>query len=181
MSQSVGIEQLTEVVQKKYPSIELFPANPAAFYFEERVHMQCFYCKNYDLNWKCPPRIPKIDYEKVIREYDRGAFVKIELPFDEENFPDVRARSTNELHQALLYLERYLWEQDCPMALSFLGGSCKLCKNGCNPVRCSNPYQARVPLEATGVNVLKTVEEQTGIHLGFPPKNTLKRVGLLLW
>lgn len=178
---SVNIEILQREASKKYPAAELFHADPSRFYFEERVRMNCFYCKNYNLNWKCPPRIPDIDYQKMMQEFQFGAFVKIELPFNEYNFQDIRNRTTNELHQVLLYLERFLWDHDYPMALSFLGGSCKLCKGGCGKERCNNPYLARVPLEATGVNVIKTVEEQTGIHLLFPPQNTLKRVGMLLW
>ena len=181
MKTTITIDALRQALREQYPHMALFPADPSAFYFEERVCMNCFYCKNYDRNWKCPPRIPKLDYQKLMGEFDQGAFVKIELPFTQQDFPDIRSRTTNELHQALLYLERFLWDNDCPMALSFLGGSCKLCKGGCGKERCNNPYLARVPLEATGVNVLKTVEEQTGIHLSFPPKDTLTRVGLLLW
>ena len=177
----VNIEILQREARKKYPATELFQADPSRFYFEERVLMNCFYCKNYNLNWKCPPRIPEINYQKMMQEFQYGAFVKVELPFTEDNFQDIRSQTTNDLHQVLLYLERFLWDHDCPMALSFLGGSCKLCKGGCGKERCNNPYLARVPLEATGVNVIKTVEEQTGIHLQFPPQGTLKRVGLLLW
>ena len=178
---SISVEILQREARKKSPAVELFHADPSRFYFEERVRMSCFYCKNYNLNWKCPPRIPEIDYQKMMQEFQFGAFVKIELPFNESNFQDIRSQTTNDLHQILLYLERFLWNHDYPMALSFLGGSCKLCKGGCGKERCNNPYLARVPLEATGVNVIKTVEEQTGIHLQFPPEETLKRVGLLLW
>lgn len=181
MNLAIEIETLQTEIVKKHPAIVLFPANPSGFYFEERVRMNCFYCKNYNLNWKCPPRIPALDYPKIFQEFTNGVFVKIELPFTPDTFSDIRTRTTNELHQALLDLEHILWEHDCPMALSFLGGSCKLCKGGCSSERCNNPYLARVPLEATGVNVLKTVEEQTGIHLTFPPKDTLTRIGLLLW
>lgn len=181
MKHTLGLETLTDAVREQYPGIRLLPANPKAFCFEERVLMNCFYCKNYNLNWKCPPRIPKIDYQRMMAEYDNGAFVLFEFAVNEDNFSEIRAKSTNDLHHALLALEKYLWEHDRPMAISFIGGSCKLCKNGCGPERCNNPYLARVPFEATGVNVLKTVEEQTGLHLSFPPREKLSRVGLLLW
>lgn len=181
MKSTIDIEFLREEAAKQNPAVTIFPADLTKFYFEERVSMNCFYCKNYNLNWKCPPRIPKLDYPKLFQEFQHGAFVKIELPFCKETFSEIRSRTTNELHQVLLALEKVLWDHDCPMALSFLGGSCKLCKGGCGTERCNNPYLARVPLEATGVNVIKTVEEQTGLHLTFPPKDTLTRVGLLLW
>ena len=44
------------------------------------------------------------------------------------------------------------------MAISFIGGSCKLCKNGCAKDKCNNPGMARIPLEATGVNVIKSLD-----------------------
>ena len=181
MRNEIRLAWLADEIKKEYPQIELFPADMSRFHFERRVKMNCFYCKNYGLNWKCPPKIPDIDYQKMMCEYDHGAFVKIELPFQPDDFQEIRARTTNDLHQALLKLEKILWEQNQPMAISFIGGSCKLCKNGCGPDRCSHPYESRVPFEASGVNVVKTVEEQTEIRLSFPPKNTLKRVGLLLW
>lgn len=181
MNNEPDMTWLMEEIRKSYPQIELFPADMQAFYFEERVKMNCFYCKNYGLNWKCPPRIPQIDYQKMVKEYAHGAFVKIELPFQRDNFQEIRSRTTNDLHHALLKMEKLLWERDCSMAISFIGGSCKLCKDGCGTERCNNPYMARVPFEAIGVNVIRTIEEQTGIHLGFPPKDTLTRVGLLLW
>lgn len=74
-----------------------------------------------------------------------------------------------------------MWEHNRPMAISFIGGSCKLCKNGCGPERCNQPYSARIPFEATGVNVIKTMEEQTGVKITFPPKDKLERIGLILW
>lgn len=160
--------------------IKLYAMSPKDLVFEERVKLNCFYCKNYGTHWKCPPRIPQIDYQKVVGEYRHGAFAKIELPFTEADFPDVRVRSTNELHRALLKLEKYLWEHDEPMALSFIGGSCKLCKNGCGSERCNNPYQARMSMEAAGINVVESVGKY-GISVVFPPEGKLARIGMLLW
>ena len=47
---------LADEIKKEYPQIELFPADMSRFHFERRVRMNCFYCKNYGLNWKCPPK-----------------------------------------------------------------------------------------------------------------------------
>lgn len=181
MSHALTLQRMEEAIHVQFPELRLFPADMSTFFFEERVTMNCFYCKNYGVNWKCPPKLPKIDYKKMMTEFEKGAFAFLELPFQKENFQEIRTRSTNDLHRALLALEKYLWENDRPMAISFIGGSCKLCKNGCGAERCNSPYLARVPFEATGVNVLKTFESQTGIHLSFPLKEKLARVGLLLW
>ena len=158
----------------------LYPMEPRTLVFEERVKLNCFYCRNYDSNWKCPPRIPKLDYQQVLGEYEHGVFVKLELPVTSDTFGEIRTRSTNELHRMLLDMEKYLWDRNYPLATSFIGGSCKLCKNGCGKERCNNPYLARIPLEATGCNVVKSAQ-QAGISIVFPPEKTLTRIGLLLW
>lgn len=158
----------------------LYPMVPSDLVFEERVKLNCFYCKNYNTHWKCPPKIPPIDYQKVVSEFEHGVFVKIELPFSESDFSEIRVRSTNDLHRSLLKLERYMWEHNYPLSISFIGGSCKLCKNGCGIEHCNNPYQARMSMEGAGINVVKSLEKY-GLRIVFPPKNNLTRVGMLLW
>lgn len=174
------ITVLEKAVQAEYPQITMHKADVNKIYFEKRVRMNCFYCRHYNSNWKCPPRIPDIDYKSMMQEYDNAAYVKIELPFTDDDFQEIRAKTTNDLHKAMLLLEKELYNMNCSMAISFIGGSCKLCKNGCGAERCNNPYIARIPLEATGVNVVKSALE-SGIEIVFPPKDTLLRVGLLLW
>lgn len=167
-------------VVREYEQLRLYDMSPQDVVFEERVKLNCFYCKHYGLSWKCPPRTPQVDYQKLVREYEHGVFARLELPFTQDDLADVRVRSTNELHRALLKLERYLWDHNRPLALSFIGGSCKLCKNGCGKDRCNHPYEARMSMEAAGINVVKSLEKY-GITVAFPPKNTLVRVGMLLW
>lgn len=179
MTQVINSNSLSREIEPD-GSIRLYDMSPNDLIFEERVKLNCFYCKNYGTHWKCPPRIPGLDYTQVIREYSHGVFAKIELPYTDADFSDVRIRSTNDLHRALLKLEGYLWKHNFPMALSFIGGSCKLCKNGCGKDRCNNPYQARMSMEATGINVIKSVEKY-GISITFPPHGILMRVGMLLW
>lgn len=171
--------ELKDVIAE-YDAVRLYPMSPQKLIFEERVKLNCFYCKNYGQNWKCPPKIPQIDYQKMVSEYQYGVFAKLELPFTEETFGDVRTQSTNRLHQALLKMERYMWEHNMPLAVSFIGGSCKLCKNGCGKERCNNPYLARMSIEAMGVNVVKSAEA-CGISIAFPPERRLVRLGMLLW
>jgi predicted metal-binding protein len=55
-----------------------------------------------------------------------------------------------------------------------------LCKNGCGADKCNNPYLSRAPVEATGLNVLKTAAKY-GIDIIFPPKETMFRIGMILW
>lgn len=149
---------------------------------EDRVKLQCFHCKNYKNKWTCPPRIPEIDYIKLFYEYQNAALVYCKMMFETmEEFDIIRVESTNILHRALLELEEILYKNNKPLAVSFIGGSCKLCKDGCNKEKCQHPDLARIPLEGTGVNVINLVREALDIDIVFPPVNYLYRVGLLLW
>ncbi len=149
--------------------------------FEERIKLKCFYCNNYNKKWTCPPKIPKVDYKKIIKEeYTNGLILCYSEEINEDNFEIVRSRTTNKLHGMLLKLEKLLYDNNMVVVLSFIGGSCKLCKNGCNPERCNNPLLARISMEGAGINVIKTVEK-LGFKVKFPIENELSRYGLLLW
>lgn len=154
--------------------------DPEKLVFEERVKMNCFYCGKYNSCWKCPPKIPDIDFQKMLREYDNVALVYHKYPLEKQNYDIARVESSVQLHRALLMCEKWLWEHNNSTALSFIGGSCKLCKTGCAPNKCVNPYQARSPVEGLGINVIKSAE-QFGIHINFPPEQYMMRIGLLLW
>lgn len=174
------IEKLQNEINKNFQNIYFKTINVEDIVFEDRVRMNCFYCGKYNKNWKCPPKIPALDYKKVFSEYENIAMVYLKMPFNEESYSDIRNESSRILHKALLSSEKLLWNNNYSMAISFIGGSCKLCKNGCGLNECNNPYMARTPIEATGVNVVKTAEKY-GVSVVFPPKENLLRIGLLLW
>lgn len=177
----IDLEEILEVIQKKYPYIQGMMIEPSDLVFEERVRMSCFNCGKYNSNWKCPGNMPKdIDYKKMVNEFDKGALIYLKMPLEGTNYNDVRASSSIMLHKAILEIEKILWQRDTALVVSFIGGSCKLCKNGCGAERCNNPYNSRSPLEAIGVNVKKSVEKY-GIDVTFPPKDYMLRIGLVLW
>lgn len=154
---------------------------PSDLVFEENVKMNCFYCGKYNNNWRCPPRLPDIDYKKMMNEYDAGLFVVLSYDIAEDSeYEMVRNNSSIVLHKTLLDLEKWMWKHNCSNAISFIGGSCKLCKGGCGKEKCSNPYMSRSPLEAVGVNIVKSAGKY-GIDIRFPADRRLTRIGLLLW
>ena len=154
--------------------------DPLDIYFEERVKLSCYYCPRYNTKWTCPPRIPSINFPRIFKEYKNGLFVICKMDATKERFEDCRVKSSLLIHKALLNLEQKLYESNCSLHASFLAGSCKLCRNGCNKESCNNPGLARIPLEATGVNVIKTLEKKD-ISITFPVTSTIVRVGLILW
>ena len=163
------------------PKAKYYFMDPRQTVFEECVRMNCFYCGKYGRNWRCPPNLPDIDYPKMFSEYDEGLFVSFSFDVtDKAQYESIRAESSVILHKSLLQLEKWLYNHNRATAISFVAGSCKLCKGGCGKERCNNPYMSRSPIEATGMNVLKTAAK-FGINVKFPTENTLMRIGLVLW
>lgn len=155
----------------------IFKILPSELVFDVKAKLKCTTCDRYDQKHTCPPRIPNIDYEKMMNTYNFGLLVILKMKITKNNFDRIRKESTIKLHKTLLELEKKAFGMNNYYALSFIGGSCKLC-NECGP-KCKYPKAARVPLESTGVDVVKTVKKQ-GISLEFPPLGYLHRVGLLL-
>lgn len=155
--------------------------DPGKLIFEENVKMNCFYCGKYNNNWKCPPNLPDIDYKRMMKEYEVGMAVVLSFQIRQQNEYDrIRNDSSVTLHKLLLELEKWLYNHNSSNAISFIGGSCKLCKGGCGKDRCNNPYMSRSPIEATGINIVKSMK-QYGVAVDFPTNQMLKRIGLLLW
>jgi len=171
---------LVSLIRSESPSLNVTPLAYDQLVFEERVQLACFHCHKYGVSWTCPPRIPSVDYRAVLAEYGTRLLVWCEMPITEDEYETVRRDSTNTLHRALLSAEKHLWDRGIPLTATFIGGSCKLCVGGCDPNRCRQPRLARIPLEATGVNVMKTATA-AGFEVMFPPKARLVRVGLIAW
>lgn len=177
----VNKQELIGFLQKNNGLAEGVFIKPQDLIFEESVKMNCFYCGKYNNNWHCPPHLPDVDFKKMMKEYDQGLFVILNYEIkDELEYDSIRTDSSVTLHKTLLALEKWMWEHNQSTAISFIGGSCKLCKAGCGKEKCNNPYMARSPLEATGVNIIKSARKY-GIDISFPTDKKLMRLGLLLW
>ena len=175
------IQELLDILKVEYPDLDALPIMWNDLVFEERVKQKCFHCPNYHVKWTCPGHLPKIDYKMLVQEYEHAAVIICKMPLDHEVVnEEVRYKSTNMVHKAMLYLEGELYKRNNTLAISFIGGSCKLCNNGCNPNNCANPSLSRVPWEATGCNVVSTLQN-IGINVVFPPTDYLYRYGLFLW
>jgi predicted metal-binding protein len=175
----VNVDDLYDKIEEFNKDITIHPVQASQIIFEQRVKLNCFYCSKYDTKWTCPPRIPKLNYQEIINEYGNKAIVIIKLNIN-NNFDEIRNKSTLLLHHCLLMLEQYLWNNNNSLSVSFIGGSCKLCKNGCAEKRCMNKGLSRIPMEALGINVIKTLQN-ININIQFPITEELVRCGLILW
>lgn len=165
---------------RTFSILQGIPVRPDDIVLEERVRMNCFYCGRYGQNWKCPPNLPDIDYRKMFCEFSSGALIYVKISLDGKNYDDVRNHSSVILHKGLLSMEKYFWNHNRALCISFIAGSCKLCRGGCGKQKCNNPYEARSPLEAAGVNVIETAGKY-GLDITFPPEQYMFRCGLILW
>lgn len=163
-------------------STEILPIDLKDFIFEERVKHLCLHCKHFNYKHTCPPKISIFDYKTIFKEYSYGAIVHTYFNFEDDDFDRIRTKSTNFLHKKILKGESFLYSLNLSLRIGFIGGSCKLCKDGCDDVKCRFPEKSRIPIEATGINVVKTVKDSLGIDLDFTfKKKILHRIGLLVW
>lgn len=175
-------DEIQDELAKSAEDIRVKFISPQDIVFEERVSLLCFHCKNYNVKFTCPPRIPKINYKNIItQEYQKAALVYVKMGFDEDEFSEIRGSSTVVVQKKLLDLEKLLFKAGVSTPLSLIGGSCKLCKSGCPEDRCNNPHLARIPMEAAGINVVLTVNKFGINDVKFPVVDYLYRFGLLLW
>ncbi len=175
-----GLNDMAAFIKKESAGAGAVSLRKDQIVFEERVRLSCFYCGRHGKNWRCPPNIPDLDFKTVISEYERILLVYRKFPYNDVSYEDVRRDSTVSLHKTLLSAEKYLWKSNVPLYASFIGGSCKLCKNGCDASGCANPASARIPVEALGINVIKTALN-AGVEITFPPDKSIMRAGLLCW
>lgn len=161
----------------EYGADKVFNILPTDLIFDDRAIFQCFNCKNYGHKRTCPPFRNPFNYQDMILKYKKGLIVLVK--FDSSvDFEKARTDSTNTLHRILLKLEKDGFNQDNHFTTSFIGGSCKLCSQGCADV-CRQPQYSRIPLESTGVDVVETLKK-FGVSLKFPATDVIYRVGLLV-
>src|SRR3989339_766021 len=143
-----------------------------------RASFKCWSCARYGKRATCPPNIASIEYfEKLYQKYQTGILIGKKWDLKTEPMEEVRETSGLSIHKMLLNLEKQALNRGYYFAVVFIGGSCRFCgKPACGP-HCDCPEAGRVPLEATGVDVLKTCEK-FGIKVSFPDPKTLWRVGL---
>ncbi|MBQ7648931.1 MAG: hypothetical protein IJS92_07670 [Paludibacteraceae bacterium] len=122
--------------------------------------------------------------ERSERETTAGARSETETTAGERRETDGVMKKFREgvvlLHRAMLYMEGELFKRNNAMAESFIGCSCQLCEEGCAAEKCRHPEQARVPWDATGCNVVKTLEK-IGIQVTFPATEYMYQYGLFVW
>lgn len=151
-----------------------------AFEFDLKAVEACRQCKRFGNKASCPPHTPDIDYyEDLLPTYNKGIiYYKNYKITNVTDWTKLGKESSLDLHKFLLDKRASLISQGKYFVTAFIGGSCKLCDTCQFP--CIKPGQSLVPLEATGIDVVKLMAKENVI-IKFPVKTSFYRVGLLLW
>lgn len=150
--------------------------------FDPRTRLLCANgCKNYGIKHTCPPKLSDLDYERIFKYYKNCLWiVRAYDYFSEKDFEILRKKSSRDIHKIILQLEQHYFNKGFYYSTGFIGGSCKYCDE-CNIDRCNFPDKARIPVEALGIDLVKTLNKY-GLEITFPVRDTMqfKRIGLFL-
>jgi len=174
---------------------------------DERARLKCCIpiCKNYGLSLMCPPNVMSVkDFGEMLAKYNYAILIQIEVPIPPEMKKEIqKAEDLAALYKSTKFLDSYRKTFDpvksklyrivhkveakafalgYRFAAGFTAGSCKLCKE-CVAISshepCRQPYRARPPMEAVGIDVFKTAEN-AGLPFEVPAKDKAVWNGLVL-
>ncbi len=149
-------------------------------YLENETRTKCKNCKRYTKSGSCPPYLPDlIYYQETFISFMHGIIIIKKFNIDTpQNWKELGRMSSEEIRKELYHLVKYIKPKRHEI---FGAGSCKNCIKCSIP--CINPERRLIPLEGTGLNVVKLINEVANIELKFPVENQgfFYRIGLLLY
>jgi len=156
--------------------IEIDPSNDLVF--DLKVREMCKSCKRHGKKATCPPHIESVEhYSKLLPKYLHGIIYYEIFPVD-ENVVDLGEKSSLEIYKKIASERNKLFGNGHYFIMGLGAGSCKLCDKCSFP--CPLPEKALVPLQATGINVVKMMKKLE-VEISFPVKDTIYRIGALFY
>ena len=165
--------------------VEFFNFNPKKLSkcFDNKVREMCKSCKRYGFKATCPPHIESINYyKKFLPTYKYGKVILYKyININIDNWEQDGKKSSIDISNKLVLLRNELLQNNHFFVIGFGAGSCKICKKCMFP--CKYPEKSFIPMEATGLNIIKLVKKICNISIEFPvgKQKFFYRVGLLLW
>jgi predicted metal-binding protein len=150
-------------------------------YFDNKVREQCKSCKRYTFKATCPPYCDSIDYyKKLLPTYKNGRLIIYKYTeIDLIKWEEQGEESSKQTMAHLTALRNELLKLGHCFIVGFSAGSCKNCKECSFP--CRFPDKSFVPIEATGLNVIKLTKDITHQNIKFPVIAEFFRIGMMLW
>lgn len=153
--------------------------NPNDLIFDNKVREACKFCKRFSTKATCPPYCESVEYyEKTLTSYKKGKFIIVKyLIKDASLWKELGTQSTIHLNNLVLKERNDMVQKGHYFCIGFGAGSCKNCEKCSFP--CRFPDKSLIPIEATGVHVVKTLKKY--IKINFPVKKYFFRIGVILY
>jgi predicted metal-binding protein len=166
---------------------------------DERVRLKCEIprCAGFGRYLTCPPYVISVnDFAKILSRYRWCLLVQVEAKgIDSTDKAKGRISRTvlkdnRKLHrpfrlkllQVVETVEAAAFKKGLYLAAGLVGGSCVLC-GSCvedkSTEACRHPFRARPPMEAVGIDVLKTVKN-AGLSIHLSSSSNVLWTGLIL-
>ncbi len=166
---------------------------------DERVRFKCEVprCAGYGQFLTCPPHVMSVDtFKKVLSHYKWGLLVQVEAKDIDSTdkskrridqtilmkYRDLHRPFKVELLEIVGEVESEAFKKGFRFASGLVGGSCVLCErcvDGKFSRRCRHPFRARPPMEAVGIDVIKTAQN-VGLPIHLSSSKDVLWTGLVL-
>lgn len=150
-------------VTDNYKEIELKLIDTDSIVIQPWTRLKCQYgCPDYGKTLTCPPYAPKAEEMlNMVSSYDKAILFQVSLCFI-DNVGGI-SKISAEIEEECCRLGYY-------KAFGLGAGPCLLCDE-CNLKECIHPKKARPAMEACGIDVHKTIENNGYDILGIDEKN----------
>lgn len=166
---------------------------------DERARLKCEVplCSGYGQYLTCPPYVMSAEtFSRILALYDWSMMVQVEakgldstdkasdgidLKILEEN-DELHRPFQLKLFEVVESVERAAFKHGLRFATGLVGGSCVLCEECVEDKisdACRHPFRARPPMEAVGIDVIKTAEA-VGLPVQLSSSMNVRWTGLVL-
>jgi len=178
--------RIFEGIAKEQGADIVYPIYSDEIVMDFKATYKCRTCPRFGTKPTCQPNIPEFDYfNRLVQSYKYGLLIGKSYQYENsDQYDKIRAESSPRLQDILLMLEKQAFQRNYYWAVGFIGGSCRGCNNCPKDGKvCATPSRGRIPMEAIGIDVIKTCSLK-GIKIpAFPhpvENGHLYRIGLIL-
>lgn len=145
------------------------PIDPKEIVVKNWVRLKCqFGCPNYAKKLTCPPYSPKPeDTKKVLDEYSKAYLIgydgsKIFARYESKDMNELIPEVLNNMRKSLFDMERHAFLSGYYKSFAYgVCGPCPICDKCVveeGNLTCNHPTESRPSMEASGIDVFKTVK-----------------------
>ena len=166
---------------------------------DERVRLKCEVprCAGYGQYLTCPPYVMSVEaFSKIRSSYKWGLLVQVEAKDIDSTDKDkgrinrTILKENRKLHRSFKLklleiveaVESAAFKKGMRFATGLVGGSCVLCERCVDDKSsqvCRHPFRARPPMEAVGIDVVKTAQN-AGLPIHLSSSKNVVWTGLVL-